>query len=216
MPIAPTDIVHAEVTLTGLISAGGSNSVNTQFVFHYRRTAVVTTPTKTALNTIFQATVAAPIIAALNARWSQKTNTVRWLDDPLDQAVPFTAVNPGAIAGDSLPSHLAVFVLMRTGLRGRRYRGGKHLGPFSESDVTAAGDDILNVAAQGRLATIIGAIGTPLTDALGITWNPCVYSRRLSSPDLEPLASIATNDVTTVLYNKRLGNMKRRQVKSVY
>jgi hypothetical protein len=202
--------------MSGLISSGGSNAINTQFVFHYRRTATAVNPTKTALATSFQAGPAVPIIAMLNARWAEKTVSVRWMDDPLDQAVPFANVNPGAIAGDCMPSHVAVFVLYRTGLKGKRYRGGKHFGPFSESDATAAGDDILNVAAQGRLATTILALAAPITDATTNTWNPCVYSRSISSPLLEPIASIATNDVTTILYNKRFGNMKRRQVKSVY
>ncbi len=216
MPIAPASITHAEVIMGGLISSGGSNSVNTQFVFHYRRTSTVVNPSKANLATIFQATVAVPITAMLNARWTEKYVSVRWMDDPLDQAVPFANVVPGAIAGDSMPTHVAVFVLMRTGLKGRSYRGGKHFGPFSESDATTAGDDILNVAAQGRLATTIAAMALALTDASPNTWNPCIYARSLSSPNLQPIATITTNDVTTILYNKRLGNMKRRQVKSVY
>lgn len=216
MPIASNLISHAEIIMGGLISAGGSNSVNTQFVFHYRRPATVNPLSKAALNTAFQAAVAPSIIAMLNARWSQKYNSVRWMDDPLDQAVPFTAVNAGAIAGDSLATHLAVFVLFRTGLKGRNYRGGKHFGPFSEADCTTGGDDILNAAAIARLATTITALAVPITDASPNTWNPCVYARSLSQPLLSPVASIVTNDITTILFNKRLGNMKRRQVKSVY
>jgi len=216
MPIPAANITHAEVIMGGLISAGGSNSINTQFVFHYRRTGVTVAPSKANLAAAFQAGPAVPIIAMLNARWSEKYVSVRWMDDPLDQAVPFTNVNAGAIAGDSMPTHVAVYVLLRTGLKGRSYRGSKHFGPFSESDATALGDDILNAAAQARLATTITAIGAALIDASPNTWNPCVYSRVLSSPLLQPIATITTNDVTTVLYNKRLGNMKRRQVKSVY
>lgn len=216
MPIASNLISHAEIIMGGLISAGGSNSVNTQFVFHYRRPAVVNPLSKAALATAFQAAVGPSIIAMLNARWSEKYVSVRWMDDPLDQAVPFANVNPGAIAGDSLATHLAVFVLYRTGLKGRSYRGGKHFGPFSESDTTAGGDDILNAAAIARLATTILALAAPVVDSGPNTWNPCVYARILSSPLLSPVATIITNDVATVLFNKRLGNMKRRQVKSVY
>ena len=216
MPIASTLISHAEIIMTGLIGAGGSNTINTQFVFHYRRTATINPLSKALLAAAFQAGPGAPIVAMLNARWSEKTVSVRWMDDPLDAAVPFANVNVGGIAGDSMASHLAVFVLFRTGLRGRSFRGGKHFGPFSEADATTAGDDILNAAAIARLATTIAALGAPIVEAGPNTWNPCVYARSLSSPNLQPVAAIATNDIQTVLFNKRLGNMKRRMVRSIY
>jgi len=215
MAIPANQIIHAEIACKGLITAGGSNSINTQFLFQYRRTSVVNVPDKAALDTAFQAGPVAKIILALNARWSQQTNEVRWLNDALDQAVPFTHVNVGAIAGDAMPSHVAVFMLFRTGIKGRSYRGGKHFGPFSESDATAGGDDVLNAAAIVRVQAIATALATPLTDANGNVWNLCVFSRSLSTLSPNP-TDIVANDVTTILFNKRLGNMRSRQVKSVY
>jgi hypothetical protein len=215
MAIPDNQKIVAEIAMKGLISAGGSGSVNTNFLFHYRRTSVVNVPSKTALDTAFQAAHAAPIIAALNARWSQKTNDVRWVNDALDQPLTIVHVNAGAIAGDSLASHIAVYVLFRTGIRGRSFRGSKHFGPFSEGDVTAAGDDILNAAAIARLATITSALITPLVDANGNTWNLAVLSRVLSVITPNP-TTIVTTDVSSILTNKRVANMKRRQVASVY
>lgn len=215
MSIPTADIVHAEVIMRGLIAAGGSNSVNTQFVFQYRRTAVVVTPTKTALATVFQAGPGAAIVAALNARWSEQTVSVRWIDDALDQEVPFANVNAGAIAGDSLASHIAQFMLFRTGIKGRSYRGGKHFGPFSETDVTAGTDDVFNAACLARITTIATALATPLVDATPNTWKLQVFSRVLSQTRQNP-TNIVANDVATILINKRVANMKRRQVKSAY
>lgn len=215
MAIPANQIINAEVIMTGLIASGGSNAVNTQFVFQYRRIAVVVAPTKTALATAFQAGPGAAIVAALNARWSEQTVSVRWLNDALDQALPFANVNVGAIAGDSLASHVAGFMLFRTGIKGKSYRGGKHFGPFSEADVTTANDDVFNAAALTRITAIATALAAPLVDATPNTWKLSVYSRVLSQGRQNPTTIIA-NDVATILVNKRVANMKRRQVKSVY
>ena len=215
MAIPLTSVTHAEVIMRGIIASGGSNAVNTQFVFQYRRIATVVAPTKTALATAFQAGPGVAIIAALNNRWSEQSVTVRWIDDALDQEVPFANVNAGAIAGDSLASHIAGFMLFRTGIKGRSYRGGKHFGPFSEADVTAASDDIFNAAALTRIAAIATALAAPIVDATPNTWKLCIYSRVLSQSRQNP-TTIITNDVATILVNKRVANMKRRQVKSVY
>jgi hypothetical protein len=215
MPIPANEILHAEVIMQGLIASGGSNAVNTQFIFQYRRLSTAVAPTKTALATAFQAGPGVAIVAALNARWSEQFVSVRWINDALDQALPFTNVNPGAIAGDSLASHVAGFMLFRTGIKGRSYRGGKHFGPFSEADVTTANDDIFNVAAVVRITAIATALATSLVDATPNTWKLCVFSRVLSQVKTNPTTVIA-NDVATILVNKRVANMKRRQVKSVY
>jgi len=215
MSIPLTSIFVAEISMKGLISGGGSNTVNTDFVFHCKRASTAVSPTKAALDTAFQAGWAASIIAALNARWTQKTNEVRWVDDALDAPTPFTHVNVGAIAGDSMASHVSVFMLFKTGIRGRSYRGGKHFGPFSEADATTANDDILNAAATTRVAAIATALAVPLTDSTGNIWTLSVLSRTLSTLTPNP-TTVAANNVTTILINKRFANMKRRQVSSVY
>lgn len=215
MPIPANEIIHAEVIMQGLIASGGSNAVNTQFIFQYRRLSTAVAPTKTALAAAFQAGPGAAIVAALNARWSEQFVSVRWINDALDQAVPFANVNAGAIAGDSLASHVAGFMLFRTGIKGRSYRGGKHFGPFSEADVTTANDDIFNAAAVTRITAIATALATSLVDATPNTWKLCVFSRVLSQVKTNPTTVVA-NDVATILVNKRVANMKRRQVKSVY
>lgn len=215
MGIPLNQVTVAEVNMKGLISSGGSNSVNTQFLFHYRRASTSVDPTKAALDTVFQSDHAAKIILALNEGWSQLTNEVRWVNDALDQAVPFTHVNAGAITGDRLASHNAVFMLFRTGIKGRSYRGGKHFGPFSESDVTAADEDVLNSGAITRVTAIATALAGSLTDSTGNVWALTLFSRVLSVVKPNP-TTIVANNVTSILFNKRIANMKRRQVKSVY
>lgn len=212
MPIADNLKIHLEVTMNGMIDAGGSNTVNTQFVFHYRRTNSALPITKAALDTIFQANHAAPIIAALSAKWNQLSNAVRVVNDAQDQQTFFTHANVGAIIGDRLASYAAVFMLFRTGLRGRSYRGGKHFGPFAESDV---GDDVLNAGAIARVQTIATALALPLTDSNGNNWNLGILSRDLSKLTPNP-TTIVFNDATEIRFNKRLGTMRGRKANSVY
>jgi len=215
VPIPLNQVTTAEIVLRGIIASGGSNAVTTNFVFHYRRTAVAVNPTKTALNTVFQANISAPIAAALNVGWQAALNDVRWVNDAQDQYQSFANADNGAIAGDRLSTVAAVYLLFRTGLRGRAYRGSKHLGPFSESDVTAANEDLLNAGAQARITTINTALATPLVDATGNTWNFTLLSRSLSQLTINP-TTVTVNDITQFLFNKRVGTMRRRQAASVY
>src|SRR5438132_566797 len=86
MPIPNASVQHAEIHVLGLIASGGSTARITNFTFAYRRTNTVNVPSKAALDAAFQAAVVVPLAAALNNRFTQKLNTVRWLNDPLDGA----------------------------------------------------------------------------------------------------------------------------------
>jgi hypothetical protein len=212
MPIPLNQVRVAEIVLRGQIAAGGSDAVNTAFVFHYRRTAVTVDPAKAALNNAFTAGPAAAIAAALNVSWEASLHDIRWLNDAEDPYLSVTATEIGAIAGDRLPSDDAVFLLFRTALRGRRFKGGKHLAPFSESDI---GNDVLNAGAITRCTTICTALGTPLTDSTGNVWNFTIVSRFLSQLRTNP-TTVVSNDVTQLLVNHRIGTMLSRKVRSVY
>lgn len=215
MPIPANQITVAEVQMQGNVAAGGSNNRAADFVFHFRRTSVTAPVTKTALETIFQSQIALPIVAALNARFQQTANTVRWVNDALDAPVPVSRAVVGGVAGDGMPTTQSVFILMRTGLRGRSFRGSKHFFPLSEADTTTPNADILNAAALALWATAITAMGTPMVDANGNTWVLTILSRKLSKLTANP-TTVVTNDVTLLLLNKRIGKMRHRAVKSVY
>jgi len=216
MPIPLNQVLVAEVQMKGIITGGGAGEVRTNFVFHFRRLATAVDPTKTALNTAFQTNIAADIAAALNEDWSGTVNSVRWVNDALDAPLEFTNTDEGAITGDRLQSYATAYLLMRTALRGREYRGSQHLGPFSETDVThATGCDIFNAAALTRLTTICTSIASGFTDATTNNWVPCILSRKLSVLDENP-TTVITNDVIQVLPNQRLGTEIRRKAPSLY
>jgi len=215
MPIPANLITHAEIIVKGIITGGGSNTKNTVNVFHYRRTSVVNPLSKTNLDTIFNTTVVAPLALALNNRWTQQHNTVRWIDDATDAPVPFSHAAVGAVAGDGMTTIEAAFILLKTGLKGKSYRGSKHFGPLSESDTTAPAEDIFNAAALTRWGAVVTALGTVLVDASGNSWILQVVSTKLSQQLVNP-TTIIGNDVNSILLNKRVGRLRRREVTSVY
>jgi len=216
MPIPLNQVNIVEIQMRGLIDGGPGGSVKTNFVFHFRRTATAVDPTKAAVNTAFQGTISAAIAAALNEDWSGTTNAVRWVNDALDAPTDFTNSDVGAITGDRLASFAAAYILMRSAVRGRNYRGSKHLGPFSETDVThATGCDVFNAGAITRLTTICTAILAGFTDSTGNIWVPSILSRTLSQLTINPTTVVA-NDAIQVLPNHRVGSETRRKVKSIY
>ena len=215
MPIPLNQVTQAEVVMRGVATAGGSNAAKINFVFHYRRIAVALNPSKVALEAAFNAGPAAAILLALNARYTQSQTDIRWLNDAEDPYLSVARAGAGAVAGDSLATSVAAYLLFRTALRGRFFRGSKHLGPMSEADVTTANDDIWNAAALARLAAVNTALATPLVDVTPNTWNLCVLSRTNSVLTTNP-TTVVTNDVTQLLINKRVGTENNRKVKSTY
>lgn len=211
MPFVPVLGSVAEVIMQGTLAAFGSNQKNVASVFHYRCALIVLPPTKVALEAAFQAGVCVPLIAAFNSRYVQSQNTVRYVDDVTDAPVSTARALVGAIATDPLPTRLAVYILLRTGLRKRYNMGSKHFPAASEVDTTG---DVLTGAGLARWQTVQTAVGATLVDALGNSWVPCVFSRKKSQIAVNP-TTIYQNDVTQVLLDKTLGQMRRRKVLTV-
>jgi len=212
MPIPLNQVTVAEIVMRGLIAAGGSNAVRTNFVFHYRRLAVSVDPSKTALNTIFQTAVADVVAAALNVDWAASLHDIRWVNDATDAYASIAAAEVGAITGDRLQTFCSAYHLLRTGLRGRSFRGSKHWGPMSESDI---GDDVFNAGALTRLGNIATALAGTLTDSTGNQWKLTLLSKKLSQLATNP-TTVVTNDVTQIITRESVGTMRGRKVESVY
>jgi len=215
MPIPGNEVRVAQIIVYGDIGASGSGTKNTVTVFNYRRLAVAVNANKTNLDTAFQALVGVAMIAALNARWTQRRNTVRWVNDAEDGPLEFTHVNVGGVAGDAMTSNETAYLRYRTALKGRSNRGANYFGPLSEADTTAGASDVLNAAAVARFATLVTALGTDIVTAEGNTWRLCILSRIKSQMLINP-TELIYNDVTQVALNTRIGDMKRRKVSSVY
>jgi hypothetical protein len=147
----------------------------------------------------------------MNIRYTQAENDVRYLNDATDPYQTFLRAIAGSIATDPLPSDNCVSFLLRTGKRGREYRGAKRFPAVNEIDTTG---DVLTGAGLARWQAVGAGVGTTLIDGLGNSWIPSVVSRKLSQLSINPVTVIA-NDVTVVLLNKNPGFMRRRKVKTV-
>lgn len=213
MSIADADIKNCEIVMAGSMAAAGSNAVNVQNVYHYRRTTTINPFNRVNLEAKFQSEIALNVLAALNIRLTQVYNTVRILNDPLDQAVATARAVAGSITGDSMASLDMCFVKLSTGIKGKSYRGNKKYGPLSESDSTTT-SDVLNAGALTKFGTILTKLLAGFTDAGGNTWVLQVYSRTLDVFAVKPL--VAANDVVSGAVNHRVSRIRRRQSKSVY
>ncbi len=215
MPIPQNQILCGEIHMVGSMASGGSNVINTDFLFHFRRITNVVAPNKANLHVAFKAAVGAAVYAALNITWTASFIRIRWPNDPLDQFTDFADASVGAISGDRMSSEDSAYLTFATSLRGKSYRGGKHIAPMSETDSTSGSDDIFNAGALTRLAAINTALLAGLTDTDGNQWVFAVLSRKLSNFEVTPCV-LQLNDVVQARVNKRIGSMLRRKVKSVY
>lgn len=215
MPIPANQVTHVELKIFAHSVAGGSNVKNFVTTFHFRRTATALAVPKAAIDTAFQATIVTPILAALSLRYLQLFNTVRYLNDALDPPTQFVHANPGLVVGDSMPLQNYVYILMRSGVRGKSYRGHFDMGPVAESHTTTPNDDVLNAAALVLYGAVVTAVSGGFTDGTGNIWIPSIVSRKLSTLKTNPTTVIAS-DVAQIIINKRIGRLKRREVSSVY
>lgn len=215
MALPTSAITYAEVIAKGVASAQGSGPVNVISVFHYQRNNNFKPLDKAALESVFQSAVVAKLLLAVNNTYTQSWVSVRWIEDPTDAAQEFAEVGVGAVAGDRLATFNSAYLLLKSSLRGKSFRGSKHIGPLSEADTTAGTGDILNAAALLNFGALAVAVAGTLTDSANNAWSPVVLSRKLSNFAVTPCL-IAASGVTAVLVNKRIGTMRRRKVASVY
>lgn len=212
MGIPLANQLNIEVAVKGTAAAAGSNVVKAENVFTFRRTTNVNPVNKVNIDTAFQAGILAAMAVALSARYAANSLTIRILDDPQDAGTSFVSAVVGAVAGDSASMKSAVYMQLKTTLRGPSFRGSKHFAPYVEADTTG---DVLTGAGLARWQALQGALNVVMVDLDGNTWVQTVYSRTLSLPQLLPIATIVSNDVTSVLLNKNMGTMRRRKISRV-
>lgn len=206
---------YVEIVTQAYAVARGGGVKNFFNVFHFRRTTTVNTLSKANINTAFAAGVGAAMLAALNVDYTQTGNTLRFFENPLDAPLTISQSGVGAVANDRLPDFNAAVIQMKSGVRGKPYRGSKHLGPVSEDSTT--GDDL--TAGAVTLFTAVGtAIVAGFTDSNGNVWVPGLKGGiRVGSPAqylTVPTTSVWT-DVIAFTLNKSLGTMRRRKIATV-
>jgi hypothetical protein len=214
MPGIPvTDQRNVEVIIAGIAASAGIAPKNIQNVFHFYRTTNVNPLSKANVAAAFQTAIGVPLIACLNARYTELEVSVRIQNDDTDQATPFAFSVVGGVTGDSMAVENQIYIKLSTGFKGRSFRGNKKIGPLSEADTTTSGD-ILNAAAIARFATLLTAILTNFTDSDGNTWQPMIYSRLLDEFAVRP--AVIAYPVIRGAVNKRVSSINRRKTVSSY
>ncbi len=212
MPVIPlASIMTCEIVSVGSISAGGSNVIPVENVYHFKRTNTTPTPDKTVLEAAFQTSIMIPVTNALNAAYTQVSNKVRWLDDATDPYYVNPRAVAGQVAGARQQGYDAVAQIFKTAYRGKSGQGRKHYSPLSQADIAG---DVLVAGAVTLWNDVLTAILAGFTDANGNVWQPVVVSRKLSQLQTNPTNVIA-NLVTSGVLDKTTGTMRRRKAKTV-
>lgn len=204
-PVSAQGIV--EIVVRGFMAAGGSSITPAINVWHFRRTVLSSTLTKSRINTAFQASIVAAHLAAANVRYTPSALTIRMIEDAVDFPNQFSVAGVGAIPTDSSPSDDAVVLYLQTSLRGRKYRGYKHLAGVNEADTLG---DVLTGAGLGRWTAVKTAVAAGFTDADGNVWVPSVVSPSECQLKVNPTTVLA-NDATAISLDTVVGTMRKRK-----
>ena len=215
MGIPAAQQLVVDVSMGGVVTAGGSNNRVVTQHFYYQRPVSSVAINKSSVAAAFSGTTTTLLLAALNVRYSQTVLGVRCLNDAQDPYLETPETGVGAITGDSMPTFCSAYALMRTGQRGKAYRGSKHLFPLSESDTTTGSDDLLNAAALTRFNAWLTAWLAGFTDGAGNVWTPVLFQKTSSQTRTNP-TTVNVVAITQLEMRKSIGRMKRREVHSVY
>ncbi len=199
-------IVQGSVATSG---GGGKTFINTFHMQHVGGAGPA--PTKAQIDTMFVTNIWSVIFPNLTTDWVGQQITVRFMDDSTDVPAVTSVPASGTDALPRLDSFSAAVLLLRTGLRGKSYRGSKHFGPLASSTVVK--DELTNAAvtAWNAVLTAIQSVWNS-----GTLWNyQCAIFSKTKSPSLVN----PTNLVVTPLdgagrTNKTVGTMKRRKEKT--
>jgi len=198
-----------EITIRGHYVDGAGNNKLIANVFHYTRPNGSTTLSKSAIDTAFRGILNAAFQAFLSTAWIPDYTVVRCVDDPLDPEAQtaLTATGSGQ-TGDPESECTSACFLLDTAVRGRRYKGRKHVGPISSVDTT---NGELSGGGITRGATL-GAAMIATFSASGDTWTPAVYSRTNQTVPVTIASCLAAmTPINGYRLNLTIGTMRRRK-----
>lgn len=180
----------------------------TKNVYHFYR---VTAFTYDAADICQQAHTAiqTAVLGAVNSSCTATLTTVRDLSNPNDAGASVADAAVGSNGGDRLPSSAAVVINLKTGLRGKNYRGSKHYVGCSETMTTKDELNGSGTAPFSGIASMLSAVPV-FTDSSGNQWLHCVLSTSLSRLNANPVV-VTYADVTACTVNLTLGTMRKRK-----
>ena len=191
--MAVNDIYQANIVGT----VHGQMTVNT---LHYQESITGSTNAVVALTAALQAGIIAALLDATSAEWNFDKLTVQKIL-PLPPLLGFeddTNTGPGLVAGESLPSSVAVVCSKRTSLAGRAFRGRCY---FAGVPASHEIDSQLTSAALILWQQVADDMAAPLSGG-GFTFNPIVFHRDSGTGTV----------ITSGVARQVLRNQRRRQV----
>lgn len=202
--------IFGEVVIRGVVTQTDGALRPVLNVLHVRKLNNAAPSNKTNMGAIVQHNFVTPLKAVLASTWAMNIFSSRWLDDPLDAYLDDgTAPAVGAIGTDALPTRSAVTIKLETGVRGRNFRGSKHICPIPEADTIQDEIDPAVLAGYTAIATALKA-NPYATDGDGNHWGLIIVSQRLSTLTSRP-AIITGADVVDAIVNIKIGSMRRRR-----
>lgn len=213
-PTTPAPVVLDEVleiVVKGTVAAGGSNQTPCGNVFYYRKSLNSAGTNKGNVKTIFTTTVIAPLLAATHQDYAPNACVIRNIQDATDPAQEIAIAGNGAILTDREPSEDSVVMRLKSGYRGKTFRGFKLFGGTNEIDTT---QDILTGAGLARWQAVRDSLIVVLGDADGNQWTPFLASRYQVNWTVNPCI-VRGVDIQSCTLNLRISRMTKRRAKSV-
>lgn len=165
-------------------------------------------------------TLVTNFIAAMTTSWAAFLSTgylddditIRQMDDAT--SAPYT-INPGlgngtvGLIADMVAPDLTGYFKLATALRGKNYRGSKHLSPLNETQMDQG---TLNAAAITTLKAVMNAFTTGTFSDGVQNFKATVQSQNLSQTAVNPTTIIAqVVSPTRCAANKTLGTQRHRR-----
>jgi len=214
-----TNPFFVEFIIRGSALATGGQTKPLLNVFHFRRLTNSSPLSLTGLMTTLNSTWQDPLLACLNARYTLDQLELRPMDDPAAATLvePVGASGNLGNAASAYDLLSAVVYQLKTGARGRNFKGSKHFSALDESQVT--GDELTAAAVTATWDALTAAFAACIagqSDGAGNTFFPIVLSQELSSLGPTDIPGIFTGaDVSSVILNLTIGTMRRRKEKTV-
>jgi hypothetical protein len=206
----PTTPQFAEIVVKGTVPQTNGVIKPVINIWHLRQTGVLVNVDPAALVAAFLAIYDGPVSDALNVAYTGVEATCRMMDDPTAAIISDPSVTDGQNGSVRLPLYNTVTLQLKTGFRGRSYRGSKHFAPIDVTDFTGDELDSSGEALWDLVQGMVATMATGITVSGGSVWVPTIISPTKSDLISNPSVFFGA-DVSAAVLNDTLGTMKRRK-----
>jgi hypothetical protein len=198
------------ITYATLAASGGSTKASNN-VWHFYRSAAVLGVVKSQIESAFQTAIMTPLLATLGTVYGQTGTSVRFFDDAMDAPIIFTETGVGGLGTARSPDFEAVTLRLRTGIRGKPFRGYKHFSGVVEASSLG---DALTTGALTAFGAVCTALMAGFTDASGNIWLPGIKTNKSPAQYRTNPTNVIFSPLVSATVNPLLTTMRRRRAKA--